>query len=151
MSEQDVAWSAGILEGEGSFFLKSDKTPVVQCEMTDLDVLEKLQSLYGGSIQTIKKRKEHWKQSWRWVTMGTNAVSVMEAIKPYLMSRRTEKVNSILTAWSGRVDNRSIVNHNVLTAAQEYIANEGKVSYRALASKYGVSYESIRRKVFEID
>lgn len=140
MSE-DIAWAAGILEGEGTFHAKGN-SPRVFCEMTDEDVLIKLQSIFGGTI-TKQKLRNNWKQTWRWGVYGSNAQVAMELIRPYLLSRRSARVDEILSAWYDYLESRSKRSDLVLMAVDEY--KNGNASLRTLAKKYGISYETIRR------
>jgi hypothetical protein len=45
-----VAWAAGVFEGEGSLTVDRDGRPRFQMEMTDHDVLLRLQSVLGGHV-----------------------------------------------------------------------------------------------------
>ena len=49
ISEIDLAWIAGLLDGEGCFTKKSKRgrTIMICCQMTDMDVLEKLKEKMG--------------------------------------------------------------------------------------------------------
>ena len=38
----------------------------LQVAMTDLDILERLQDIFGGHIYTKAKQKPHHKQGWTW-------------------------------------------------------------------------------------
>ena len=57
MTEIEIAWLAGLLEGEGSFGLtgyaakKSKVFPTISLAMTDLDIIERAGALIGGQGQ----------------------------------------------------------------------------------------------------
>lgn len=146
MSEIEIAWAAGLLEGEGCFRLKTGTNrPTIQVQMTDLDVLERLQSLFGGSIREMSKRKEHWKDCWVWYLDGKNAADTMKLVLPHMMSRRSEKIKSVLLTYSEHLRERQNRQNNRELAAQEYLSTDQ--SLRQIAKKYNMSYESVRRAV----
>jgi hypothetical protein len=77
MTAVDVAWAAGLYEGEGTFFYckhyykngqkirRKTMQPLLRILMTDKDVLEKWQSIFGGRIDGPRKRQEsHYKDQW---------------------------------------------------------------------------------------
>jgi hypothetical protein len=49
ISEADIAWAAGLFEGEGAAS-PNNGYPRLQMEMCDLDVLQRLQRVLGGNI-----------------------------------------------------------------------------------------------------
>ncbi len=103
-SEQ-VAWAAGLLEGEGSFLLKRKATPVVMAQMTDLDVLEAIQYIFNGNIWTATTTQAHHKPSWRWQTTGGfHGATVMRAVRPFMLARRGARIDECLATWDRVVD-----------------------------------------------
>lgn len=110
MSSDELAWVAGLLEGEGCFSLgpwvnrvKSDKIRQIRvtCEMTDLDTIQRLHEYSGiGSIRRearIDKRYDNAKPLWGWsASKRREIVPFLESILPYMSSRRTSKINELL-------------------------------------------------------
>ena len=108
MTEIDIAWAAGLLEGEGCFSRHVRKKNnqlsfAIHCEMTDEDVVRKLHSIFNvGTVvirlnMTGRKDKAVRKQSWIWSVQNKKGiVEVLTAIKPYMCGRRLEKINLIL-------------------------------------------------------
>lgn len=93
-----IAWAAGILEGEGCFTEHSGH-PYILVDMTDKDVIEKLHSIFPTA--TIRGPYTHHKKPqnkprWRFDAFGTKAVPIMERVLPYMCSRRTEKIKYLL-------------------------------------------------------
>lgn len=142
-----IGYVAGILDGEGSFMTATGGyTPRVQLHMTDLDVLETVQKVTGcGTIHQITKRQEHWKQSWAWRCSGKEAISVMNAVLPYMSRRRSQKINEVIKIWNDRCSDVSETRNTVKIAAQEY--QDGRGSFRDLGQKYGISRTAIWREV----
>lgn len=146
MTDEDIliAWAAGILEGEGCFRTKNDShLPTVFIQMTDLDVLERVQGIFGGTISTVKKRQEHWKDCWLWYVAGEDAAKIMIAVKPYMLSRRSEKIDSVLNEYTEHLNRRKEIEEKRTAAGIEYLNSD--LSLRQVAKKYGVSYESVRQ------
>ncbi len=57
MRDTDLAWVAGILEGEGSFCVCNNKTPTVSTVMYDEDIMVKLNNLIQGNFLKFNDRK----------------------------------------------------------------------------------------------
>lgn len=144
----DTAWAAGVLEGEGSFVRRSKNSCAISCEMTDLDILVRLQGLFGGSIYEVRKRKDHWKDCWVWRLNGANAVPVMRAILPFMGVRRTARIESLLDSFQSRVrSNEELAAHHA-EIRRAYTAGEG--SMRQLAKRFGTSAQTIHNAVHEV-
>lgn len=105
-TDTDVAWAAGLFEGEGCIHNRSSHSIAVSINMTDLDVLEKISSIYDGKVTPLKTRQEHWKPSWIWCLYGGNARDFLLDIMPYLGARRTERASKALDRYSSMQDHR---------------------------------------------
>jgi hypothetical protein len=148
--KEKIARAAGILEGEGSFVTKSNgHRPIIQCHMTDKDVVLGLQDLWGGHVYYCKPRKDGYRESWQWSIGGEEAVKVMNEIKPFMYSRRTEKINQVIKVWEDQKNKLRKVKENGDLAAKEYSTTG--LSLRQAAKKYGVSYETVRRHLKNIN
>ena len=94
MNEADLAWAAGIYEGEGSVYILPHKRSCanLQISMTDLDILQRLQNLFGGSIYAKKKQKVHHKQGWTWqLSKKKDIYKTLSLLLPWLGERRSFK------------------------------------------------------------
>jgi hypothetical protein len=147
VSETDIAWAAGLLEGEGSFLKKTKrKTILISCQMTDLDVLQRLKTIFGGSIYNTTKAKPHHKDAWSWCIFGTNAARVMELIKPYMLARRYIAIEEVLEPWYKMKTQERSQQRRILAAGRAYLAGEG--SLRQIGEQFTVSHEAVRRAAF---
>lgn len=149
MNYIESAWVSGLLEGEGSFFTATNGySPQIQCQMTDHDILLRLQSICGGNIYEITKRQPHWKDCWMWKVGGDLAASIMEQILPNMGSRRSRKISGVLELWytKGRPSKSQ---DSLSSAVTDYMAGRG--TYRSLEAKYGIGRETIRRAVKDKD
>jgi hypothetical protein len=107
MTEVELAWVAGLLEGEGCFFPIEYRTekygPYIYARvavlMTDLDILQRLQSLTGvGNINgpTIRKNPRH-KPLWHWVvSRHKESITLMRAVYPWMGERRRARIDEVL-------------------------------------------------------
>jgi hypothetical protein len=95
MSSEETAWLAGWLEGEGSFFLQGGKTPCIQGSCGDMDTAERAASLMGCSVVFCPDRRGHQTMC-RVCKRGRPAVVIMEQIRPWMSSRRQEKIDEVV-------------------------------------------------------
>jgi hypothetical protein len=108
MKETELAWIAGIIEGEGTVTLKTGSTrsgnnfPTLRVVMTDEDVIRSLHRITGlGNIHyqvredTEKGNKR--KDTWIWAVAARDEVrNILEQILPWMHSRRTERIKEAL-------------------------------------------------------
>ena len=91
--ETDLAWAAGLIEGEGCFTLHSKKHPYFLLDMTDKDVLEKFQSIFP--FVTLRgpyyhKDRPQYKPRWRIDAFGPKCRHIiLQTYKYYGIRRRT--------------------------------------------------------------
>ena len=97
-----VAWAAGLFEGEGSIYLIPNKKSVaLSMTQSDHDVLQKLQSVFGGQIYD-KKKSGGTKQLWVWKLMQTDSVKdALEKMLPFFGTRRACKALDAFDHYDG--------------------------------------------------
>jgi hypothetical protein len=68
INEEQAAWLAGFLEGEGCFsFQNNGKNPTISASSTDRDVIEKVASMAdAGSVTVRTHRNPDWKKCAEW-------------------------------------------------------------------------------------
>jgi hypothetical protein len=94
----DIAWLAGLIEGEGSFQWHS--TPIITLQMTDKDVLERVSLLCGYGITSYTPRgKSTYKQVWGLRMAGSRAVAWMMTLYQFMGVRRRAKIAELLHRW----------------------------------------------------
>jgi hypothetical protein len=103
VSSKDIAWVAGILEGEGSFQLTNEgRSPRIALSMTDKDIIERFRSIVDNTLTiTIAsdKRKETYKDNYRLTVNGSLAVEWMMTVYCLMGIRRRAKIKEILDIW----------------------------------------------------
>ena len=105
----DLAWLAGLMEGEGSFFPGSPSSPnlpVMQVAMIDEDVVTRAAALLGVKTLRVGARREEWKATYVARVRGAPAVAWMMALRPHLGRRRRAQVDRALSSYAPRATRR---------------------------------------------
>ena len=100
MTEYQIAWLAGLLEGEGSFqtYRRPNTYFCVYLGSTDRDLVETVYIIVGAGTMKEKKVKGNRQPQWYWAIYGKDKVrSLALAIYPYMHSRRQQQIDHILT------------------------------------------------------
>ena len=91
----DIAWATGVFEGEGYIVLHKQYASVrLGMTQSDLDILERMQSIFGGTIgpKSYKAKPSHWKKTWQWrLGQAPEVRSTLEQMLPLLGERRACK------------------------------------------------------------
>jgi hypothetical protein len=92
-TELDIAWAAGIYEGEGSCntAVKHKSAFTVQITQKDPEFLYKLRDLFGGSVKGYDNGG-FWIHHWR--TSGNKARVFLGSIYPFLTVRRKTQIDA---------------------------------------------------------
>ncbi|MFG3710109.1 hypothetical protein [Micromonospora sp. NPDC047730] len=94
-SPLDVAWLAGLLEGEAAFDLHRQRYPRVRLAMTDRDTVEHAARLMGASVRCSLNAAPA-SATWHAEISGPKAEQVMRAILPHMHARRSQRIASVL-------------------------------------------------------
>lgn len=96
MSPVQVAWLAGLLEGEGTFVSK--RRPHIAVAMTDQDVVQRLLDWTGlGRIHSVGRQKDHHKPAWIWtVRRRAHIQHLVRLVRPWLGERRGVAADALL-------------------------------------------------------
>jgi len=96
ITELELAWLAGLLEGEGCFSHKSSNAMYINCSMTDEDIIRKIESIIGeGSVTTYQKPDR--KRVWTWRTGNRRTViDLCKLLLPYMGERRSAKIQEMI-------------------------------------------------------
>lgn len=106
------AWFSGLFEGEGCIKFRGLNSVVLSVTSTDLDVLERIQRIFGGGIGQPKFRPLSTKPVWTWNCGRRNdVISIINGILPYMLSRRAKKLEDALQ----RLENCSVYSRREAT------------------------------------
>ena len=101
--ENNLAYFAGVIEGEGCFFNSKNQQgrlyPTIQVEMTDGDVIHKLNDFFKGNAPFSRKRAEDRLRSYRFRIMGERGLKIMFDIYNYLSARRKAKIDQVMREY----------------------------------------------------
>ena len=106
MSINDIAWLAGLLEGEAWFGLSSKgagrkKTLNIWLEMTDKDIVERARDIMAPNRKVYSKpgRKSHYKRQYKLVVTCNRAKGWMMTIYSLLGKRRQARIRELLNSF----------------------------------------------------
>lgn len=120
--ETDLAWAAGIIDGEGSIHLVHITRPAasgtrigwrlnVTVWNTNPLIVQRTAEIFGvGSVHVVQRRPG-WKPQWYWQTASKKAEEVLRAVEPYLVGKAEHARLALLSRslmsdrWSRRVAN----------------------------------------------
>lgn len=99
MERELLAWAAGFVDGEGCFHLQNKRYPILTVTQTELTSLERLQSLFGGRVRSVNRKKNSTKDLWVWTIHGYELVQAAASMMwPWLTVKRAQSRHVLLTA-----------------------------------------------------
>lgn len=91
-TEVELAYFAGLIDGEGCFHLHPNKNGSFCCTLaignTDWRMLEWVQQRFGGSVKLEKRNNAKHKPVWRWASHTENLTEITQAVRPYLVAKK---------------------------------------------------------------
>lgn len=105
-NQNELAWLAGLLEGEGCFYLAPDrKRLAVKVSMSDVDVIKRVGDIFGGlpprGYEPSNPRDKRDRKTMYEVSLsGHQAAQVMYAVLPYMGMRRSLKIRECFNLWN---------------------------------------------------
>ena len=91
-SRENLAWAAGLFEGEGSIIRRRKKETNLVLATTDFDVLSKFCSILGHGRIYGPYTRPNTKPIWRWSCSGSkNCIAILAALWTFLGVRRKER------------------------------------------------------------
>jgi hypothetical protein len=97
-SATDVAWAAGLFEGEGCISVKRQGGRaylVIALVTTDLDVMERFHAIVGVGHVNQRPVRGH-KMQWQWHAHSADARAVTTLFLPYLGERRLARLRGVI-------------------------------------------------------
>ena len=107
MKTEEIAWAAGLLEGEGYFGAGDRRYPYISIEMTDKDVLKKLRQVFPfGEIKTIDNTRKNGIESYRMYLSSQEKVKdIIKKIRPWMGTRRKQRMDELIQMYDKYKDN----------------------------------------------
>lgn len=97
---EDIAWAAGIYEGEGSCSFRA--TIQVFVTQKERELCDWLRDLFGGGVCLDGEGYHHWYIS------GKRASGFLAVIYKYLTNRRKGQVDAVLAGWFNKFPNLAV-------------------------------------------
>jgi intein/homing endonuclease len=122
MKEIDFAYTAGLIDGEGSILLSHSsntkyRAPAVTITSTSYELLDYLKKTYGGYICSHKTYQAHHKPHWSWRIANNNAIDFLLKVYPFIKEkskrRRTRLIINIyksVTSPNGKYTTQQRIN-----------------------------------------
>jgi hypothetical protein len=95
LSEPQLAWFAGILEGEGSITIRGNSV-VIKIGMTDKDIIDRVHNLWNFGNRAVYERAGR-KCMYVWRAQDKEGTTlILNEVLPWLGIRRSEKAKEAL-------------------------------------------------------
>lgn len=113
MTEQEAAWLAGYIDGDGciTFTGRLKPKPIIVIDSCDEELLTEVKRIVGlGCLVKKKKYKEHHRQAWTYRLTGTTPViDVLNNILPYMRcAAKKGRASVIVSEWKNTVSSSGI-------------------------------------------
>lgn len=137
---KDLYWLAGLLEGEGCFTF-SGNCPMVQIQMTDLDVIQRAAKIMDTMIGARRRPTQGGLTAHFTQAAGSRAMAVMMTVYPLMGERRKERIRELIARWqpSGRLQPEQVSEMRTLYANGH--------SAMQIAQRFGIRYERAWRVI----
>jgi len=95
LKEAEKAYLAGIIDGEGTVTLARNRknetpSPSVTVANNNLELLEWIKGLVGGTIISKKKHKAHHSDSYAWAMRSDKAIQLLKDVRQYLIVKKPQ-------------------------------------------------------------
>jgi hypothetical protein len=98
----NIAWSAGFIEGEGTFtFYEKGNFPYITVGQKDIDLLQKLKNTYKGNIYHRERSGINQTPIEIWQIGTNNAIAIMMTIFPFMSKKRKNEIIQVINKWKG--------------------------------------------------
>lgn len=111
MTKTDLAWAAGIIDGEGSIFIQKgdytgkvypkgkrrirrEKSPTyvlrLAVKMVDQPTIQRLSELFDGKCLLLNRRTVMNRKVYSWSACGYKALEILQKICPYATTKKNQ-------------------------------------------------------------
>lgn len=105
--DDDLAYAAGFIDGEGCFYIDKNWKISISCSNTDKPIIEWLKRKFGGSIckNATRINKPNHRRVYSWQIVANQAALLLNAIVPYLKIK-TEQALILLAIQQTKTNSR---------------------------------------------
>lgn len=99
LTEIELGWVAGFLEGEGSFMYHH--SPTVCASQVQREPLERLETYFGGNTILKRPNKDQANQQpcWYWYAGSYHAIVIMELVYDLMSPKRKQQIDACFARW----------------------------------------------------
>ena len=143
MNDTELAWLAGLYEGEGSTSKHGGLSYHITIAMTDQDVLERAQQITGlGRVYGPYAKRSGWKDIYSWVCNEHDSYTIMRLIKPFMLARRAAQIDEAIHTYETRERQYVIPAELKLSVIED---RKIGLSQWDLAGKHGISRSAVQQ------
>ena len=140
-SPLDIAWLAGLLEGEGNISING-RSLTVRLKMTDQDVVTRAAAILGGRVYSDPKiRRWQKKPTWTTQVKGTLAAGWAMTLYPWFGQRRREQVRQAIAHW--RTQGHGVISPGLGDSIRAY--RQARYAQTEIMRLLGVSKSTVYR------
>lgn len=105
MRDIDAAWAAGYIDGDGCICLYSNERRyrklTVSVDSTDIELIDEMIRLAGGTVVKKKRAKKHHRQAYTWRLYGSDKIiSFLTQVEPFMRCMaKKERALLIIREW----------------------------------------------------
>lgn len=92
MSKEDLAYIAGLFDGEGCISIDGELKLRVCIMNTNSDIIYWVKEIFGGHTYLKPKNQAQNKDNYEWKVTGNKAVKVIRTLFPYLRIKKEEAI-----------------------------------------------------------
>lgn len=111
-ADTDLAWAAGIIDGEGSIgaYTQGNSTNILSVTVgsTDFRMVQKLYDMFGGHLREANPCASG-RTFWHWKATAKCATSMLQLVLPYLVTKREQaEVALVFSGTTGRPERQEL-------------------------------------------
>lgn len=148
LTEQQLHWLAGLLEGEGSFCCGPPSKPnaaLIAIEMIDRDVIEKVAGIFRTTLVECGVR-QHWQQTYRAQLRGSRAVELMTTLRPLMSLRRQIQIDRAVASFHPHLDHWTR-RARPWPSDSALLAMASLASLRTIAADLSISHQAVHHRL----
>jgi hypothetical protein len=152
LTQSEVAWVAGIYEGEGSCWTTKGRAFHIAIVMTDFDVVRRLHLLVGvGTLKEGRHKDPTHKPYLTWSVGSRDGIDFLNTIMPWLGERRTAKAVEAIDRWhnnksqSTKYDKECIHGHSYESPNKRLSSGSCRMCQRATKTRWRLRQKSERK------
>jgi hypothetical protein len=132
-----LAYFAGIIDGEGCFAMHRHRKHICSTQLqvgnTDPQLMQWIQSRFGGSVNLEQRRNVKHQDVWRWLAAATDLDRILRSLIPYLIVKKRQA--ELFLAYRATLNAVANVSHSTMRKSDEVKARRGQIHSELAALK----------------